>query len=223
MKIFLTSSCAIVLAITSTALAQDQVTPEAPVTTAQQAEVTKGVFDKNVSVTPRVGVVGYGDGNNNYTSRIMEGFTADGNLASLVTLPNMWSLGVESGFLYSHTGAPGSNFFGSSAPIPATTLTGSNSFLVPMYATFGYKPTDKTLVSLDVGADMFYRSIGNSITFGRAGDTSTGSSVDFFPGAALNLGWAVSSNVGLSLRGDYIPTPAKDMFTTTLGATIGIA
>jgi hypothetical protein len=193
----------------------------APTTTAESQEVMRGVYDKSFRVTPRVGVLGYQDGSQQYTSRILGGFTADVNLAGLVPTPENWNFGLESGLLYSHTGSAGANFFGTDSPSNVT--PGSNSFLVPIYLTMGYKPTDSFLIALNVGSNLVYRSIASSMIFGRGSDVGGSNQVDFFPSVGLNTGWSLSRAVALSLRGDYIPTPADDMFTATLGATFGIA
>ncbi len=217
MRILMKSVFLVASVVSMTAMAEEGVTPSS---TAEQAQLTKGVFDQNFVVTPRLGILGYGDSNQNYTSRALAGFNLDYNLTNLMSMPTNWVLGLETAFLYTHTGSAGSNFFGTNSV--TETIPGANSFMVPLTAALGYKPTDKTLVSLNLGPSLFYRSIGQSMYFGRAGDTSSGSAVDFFPDLGLSAGWAVSPNVGLSLRGDLIPTPGQDMFMATVGATFGI-
>lgn len=206
------------VALTRVGWAQDEV---APTTTAESREVMKGVYERTFSLTPRVGALGYQDGDLNYTSRIIEGFTANLNLAGVMTTPENWNVGLESGLLYSHVGSPTSNFFGSNAGVDST--PGANSFLVPMNIALGYKPMDKFLIALNLGTNLVYRSIPGSMHFGRGSDTGDGNEIDFFPSTGLLAGWTLGRDVALSLRGDYIPTPADDMFTATLGATIGIA
>ncbi len=218
MRKFLPGMLLLTIAMAQGAWAQDEMTPT---TTAESSEVTKGVYDRFFRLSPRVGVLGYQDGAASYTSRIVEGVTADFDLAGLVTMPSSWNLGVESGILYSHTGSPGANFFGSDAP--NNTVAGSNSFLVPMYLSTGYRPSDNLLVAVNLGASMLYRSVAGAMTIGRTGDGTLSSQTDFFPSVGLNTGWALGKSVALSLRGDYIPTPADDMFTATLGATFGVA
>jgi len=204
------------MAIAPLSYAQDAPTAT---TTAEEAEVTKGVFDKTWSITPRLGVLGVQDGSANYVGRSVGGFTTNIDLSNSVQLPNRL-FGIETGFMYSHIGAPDSGFFGTSDTGNAG--GGTNSFLVPFHATLGTKPTDSSLVALSLGTTLVYRSIGSGMLLGRSGDTDTGSHTDFFPSVALTAGWALSNTVGLSLRGDYIPTPSDDLFAATLGATIGL-
>ena len=217
MRILMTGIFLVSTVLSASAFAEEQV---APTSTVEQTEVTKGLYDQVLRVTPRVGVLGYGDANRNYTSRNLLGLTVDIGMSNLMEMPQSWKMGLEGGFLYSHTGSPGSNFFGSNADV--STTAGSNSFLVPVHLAVGYKPTDKTLVALNLGTSLLYRSIGSSMAIGRSGDTDNGSVFEALPSVGLNFGWEASRNIGFSVRGDYIPVPAQDLFTATVGATIGL-
>lgn len=219
MKKILTMAISTLLVWASVAAAEDRETPG--VTTGEAAEMTQGLFDRAWTVTPRVGLFGFQDNRGSYASRITEGFTTNYSLANLIGTPMGLDVGVESGLLYSHIGSPGSNAFGTNAPVRTT--QGANAFIVPVNATVGYKFADRWVASMNVGASVFHRSVGNSMTLGRTGDLNFGGSTDVFPNVGLNIGWALSKSVGLSLRGDLIPAPAKTMYTTTLGAVIGIS
>lgn len=192
----------------------------AGITTEEASEITQGLFDKTWSVTPRVGILGFQDATGSHASRMMEGFTTQYSLANLVGRPLGLEMGLESGLLYSHIGSPGSNFFGTQPPI--RTAQGANSYLIPLNATIGYRVSNQWLVAMNLGASIFHRSIGNSMILGRAGDGVAGTSTDVFPDLGVNVGWALSKTIGVSLRGEWIPTPQKPMYSATLGATIGL-
>jgi len=219
MKKILTMAISTLFVWASVASAEDR---EAPgVTTGEAAEMTQGLFDRAWTVTPRVGLFGFQDNLGNYASRMTEGFTTRYSLANLVGTPMGFDVGVESGLLYSHIGSPGSNVLGTNPPVRTT--QGANTFIVPVNATVGYKFADRWIASMNVGASVLHRSVSNSMVLGRASDLNLGGSTDVFPNIGVNIGWALSKSLGLSLRGDLIPTPAKTMYTTTLGAVIGIS
>lgn len=182
-------------------------------------EVTKGVYDSSVQISPRVGAFGFADGQGNYTSRIMEGLTINWDMSTLGDRTTPWLYGLETGFMFSHVGAPGSNFFGTDEP-EGTAGTGGNTFLVPGHLVFGYK-WDKAMLALNAGGQLLYRSFGPSMLIGRDGDTQT-NTAEVLASLGFNSGWEVSNSLALSLRGDYIPVPRDDMYTLTLGATIPI-
>lgn len=207
------------LVCASSALAVQEI-ETAGVTRGEAPELTKGLFERTWSVTPRIGVLGFQDNTAMHASRITEGFTTHWNMANIVGRPMGIDLGLETGLMYSHIGSPGSNFFGMNPPVRSA--QGSNSYIIPLNATAGYQVADHWRVGMNLGASVFHRSIGNTMILGRAGDQSIGGSTDLFPNVGLNLDWAMSKNVGLTLRGDLIPTPATSLYSATLGATIAI-
>lgn len=199
-------------------LAADDETAGSSVSQARTSEVApSNVYDSVINITPEIGVLGYSDALTNYTSRVAEGFNLDWNIANMVSISGM-QMGLETGLLYSHLGSPSSNFFGTNAELVGG--EGSNTYLVPATIVAGYKPSDQSVIAFKVGAQLLYQSMAGSINTGRSitGTTAT----DVFPSLGLNLGYSLSKKVGISLRGDYIPTPAQDMFSTFLGATIGL-
>ena len=204
-----------------TAQAQEENSTEGGVTERPLSEVTKGVFQSPLTISGNLGMIGFQDGSNQYTSRDLAGVTLAYKIPeSLVHFPGI-NLGAETGFLYSHIGAVGSDFFGKNST--ETTGTGSNSFLLPLNVIAGINVTDRVQVAGHVGTDLIYRSVSNTITLGRGSDSSTGSSGEFFPAVGINAGWAVSKSMALTLRTDYIFTPATDIFTASLGATFPLA
>jgi hypothetical protein len=70
---------------------------------------------------------------------------------------------------------------------------------------------------------MVYRSMGNAMLLGRAGDASSSGAFDFLPSIGLSGGMELSRQVALNLKGDWILAPGSDLFTATVGATFGIA
>ncbi len=193
-----------------------------PMSTAESSEITKNVYSKAWNLTPRFGVIGYQDGNLNYTSRALGGMTTNINLASVLPFTNLWNIGLETGLLYTHAGSAGSNFFGTNVAGSGVS-TGSNSFIVPINLSLGYQIMDNLFFAVNAGPQLIYRSVPSTMHFGRDSDLASANQIDFFPGLGANIGWEVSKNVALSLRGDFIPTPSIGMFTTTLGATVGIS
>lgn len=219
MKKILTFAMTTLLVCASSALAAEDIETSG-VTRGEAPELTKGLFEKTWSVTPRIGVLGFQDNTGTQASRITEGFTTHLNMANLLGRPIGIDLGLESGLMYSHIGSPGSNFFGTNPPVRST--QGANSYLIPLNATAGYQFADQWRVGMNLGAALLHRSIGSTMILGRAGDQQLGGSTDIFPNVGLNLDWAMSKNVGLTLRGDLIPTPATPLYSATLGATIAI-
>ena len=188
------------------------------ITQIRVSDLTRSMYDAPITLTPQVGVFGFGDAQQSYTSRLMEGFNLGVNLRPLLGQMGGFMTGFETGLLYSHLGAPTSNFIGTNPSTPGG--SGANAYLIPGTITLGYRLSDRSTVGLKLGTQLLHQSVANSINTGR---TSTGgSSWDFFPSIGANAGYALGQRVGLSLRGDYIPTPAQDLFNATLGATIAL-
>jgi hypothetical protein len=190
---------------------------DASVTTAESADVTRGVFDSPLRLSPRVGAIGFQDSRGEYTSRGAAGVTLDLSLADLIGDMGGVEFGFETGLLYSHIGSVGGDFWG----FEEGPLAGSNSGLVPLHLTAGYGVSDGLLATIGVGSTMLYRSIPQSMLIGRS-DFDADDRIDFLPSVGLNIGYGLGP-VALSLRGDYIPAPADDLFTATLGAMIPLA
>ncbi len=96
-------------------------------------------------------------------------------------------------------------------------------YLVPIQLQIGYKPTDYSMVALDIGGEMIDRSTGSAQFFGRPNtDSDSGNTVDFFPAVGVNFGWELGRQTALILRGDAIPMPSSVAFDAALGLTIGL-
>jgi hypothetical protein len=188
-------------------------------TEAEVSEVTQGVFASPLVVTGNAGAIGFTDGTDNYTSRFVTGLTVNW-LPSEAFQVGGAHIGVESGLLYSHVGGGGSNFIGQNSTQGVG--LGANAFLIPLNVAAGYQITNDLSLTGRAGADAIYRSIANSMLLGRS-DGAGGSSVDFFPALGLTAGWSVSKSLAVTLRGDFIGTPARDLYTATLGASFPLA
>jgi hypothetical protein len=186
----------------------------------QASEVTRGVFGSPLTLSPQVGLLGFQDQTGDYDNRALEGLTLDWNMSNMF-LPKTSNLqaGLGTGFLYSHIGSADANFFGSS-PNSHIGNAGMNSFIVPGYISLGYKVSDKVLVAALPGATLLYRSDASGMNVGRGSGTND---TQVFPSIGLKAGWALAKSVGITAQGQYIPTPVKDAFSATLGATIPLA
>jgi hypothetical protein len=190
-------------------------------TSQAQASAGEGrkVYESPLNISPAVGVLGFQDGAGSYTSRLSEGLMVNWNIAGLIPDLKGANLGVEVGLAHSHVGAPSSNFIGRNASSGG--ITGANAFLIPINATLGAK-FGRGYTDLHFGMDALYRSVANSMNVGR-GDGTNASSTDLFPDVGITLGWEATRVIGVTVRGDYIPTPGNDMFSATLGATFPLA
>lgn len=201
------------------AFAQDGGFEEQQGTTERQIEeVDEGVFSSPFVFTPQAGVLGYQNQAGDYDIRGLTGITATWNAAGMMDVAGIQA-GLETGVLYSHLGNPDSNLFGTGSDV-STGDAGANAFLIPA-AIVGGVDVGGIHVTGRLGADMLYRSDSNSMQIGRD-DAGNDDSFDVLPMVGLGAGFDASQNVAISLRGSYIPVPADDLFTATLGATIGL-
>lgn len=185
------------------------------------SEVSRGVFNTPLTVSPRVGALGFNNADNGYTSRITEGVMLNWSPTADYARFGAFNFGLETGLTFAHLGTPGSNFVGTSGP--GNSANGANAFLIPLNLTGNYHITDQILVAVDAGAAAIYRSVSNQMLLGRTSDAGTGSSTEFFPEVGLSAGYALGSAVALSLRGDYIPVPSRDILSVSLGAVFALA
>ncbi|HTL11720.1 MAG TPA: hypothetical protein VL588_04495 [Bdellovibrionota bacterium] len=179
------------------------------------------VTDKSVNLGGNLGTLGYGDANSHYTARgaagVTVGWDATKSFDMKSTDPDL-ILGLETGFTYSHLGAAGSNYFGTS---PGGGSTGANALVIPANIQAGYRVADRVPVVGSAGVAVLYRSQADQMLVGR-NDAQTTHSWDAFPDLGLKVGWDVGKGFQLSLRGDYIGTPRDDLFTATVGGAVGL-
>ncbi len=199
----------------STALAQDETETRSE---REMEDVTRGVYQSPLSLGLRAGVWGFQDSTGDYDARGTLGINFLWNLSGAIAPRSKMLYGLETGLIYSHIGAPDANFVGTDSDLAGAD---TNAFSIPMNIAVGYNWSDRFLTALHGGAALIYRSNTNSMVLGR-NDGSADDSVDVFPAIGANFGYSLSQNVGLSLRGDYIPTPVDDVYTVSLGATFGL-
>ena len=209
-----------VLLVGSAALAEDQVNPAS--THANEANVTRGVYESPLNVTARTGVLGFKDTADSNTSRILEGLSLNWNLTNMSTMDIPLQLGFEAGLLFSHLGSVGSNFIGTNGNGTGSS-SAINTAVFPLTFVLGFKPNYSSLLALNLGTNAIYQNNSSTMNVGRPGASGTGSSTEFFPSIGFTAGYSLARFIGLTLRGDYIPTPVSNMFTASLGATFPLA
>ncbi|OFZ54235.1 MAG: hypothetical protein A2428_07115 [Bdellovibrionales bacterium RIFOXYC1_FULL_54_43] len=196
-------------------------------TTAEASEVTQGYLtDEIFSVKPLVGVIAYRDlfTSDTNTSRGALGLSMDYNASAMLgeTMQRNWYLGPSVGFIYSHLGSPGSNFFGS-APDVATggnSAPGANILIIPTNLKFGYNIADSLRISAHGGGNVIYRSVASSMNL-DTDSASQDSLWKYYPNVGGDLDIGFGKNVALSLRPDVTFTPNENFFMGTLG--LGVA
>lgn len=182
-------------------------------------------FTSPFSVRPHAGVLAFKDASGEETGRALGGFIAElnGSDAFKNTLGDIGvtpQVGFQTGLLYSHLGAVGSDAFGASSP--GGPGADANTYQVPMNIVLGGSfAQNRALATIHTGANLIVRSDPNSMQLGRANNPD-GTTADFFPNLGGDLGYSLGRNVGLVLRGDYTFTPDDDIFTGTLGAVISL-
>lgn len=189
-------------------------------TTQSESEVSQGLIQNEVfSVKPQLGAMVFDDGTGT-TTRGTGGFMLDWNLAETILPDNMsgWYVGPSAGLLYSHMGAPGSNFIGTDSP---TTGVDGNFFAVPVNAKIGYAVTDNFRVGVHGGGNWVYRSAANSVILGDESFAS-GSTSDIFPNVGADIEFGLGPNTLLSLRPDIILGSQDNIFSGTVGLGIGL-
>lgn len=177
----------------------------------------RGVYGHSVQITPQVGAMGFANANSTYDSRLVTGATVDFAAVPLLTSATRGMFGLESGFLLSHIGTANGTFVGKSDP--GDSSTGANMWTVPIQLVAGVHVWDSVAFNARLGTHLLHRSENSTMLIGRS-DEAAGSSTEFLPSAGVSAGFSLGKSVGITIRGDYIPTPALDMYMATLGATI---
>jgi len=150
-------------------------------TTAEASDVTRGYLNKEmIGLKPQVGVMAFTDQLGNSQGRAAYGFTLESNIASMIGMSgSQFYIGPETGFIYSHFGDPGSNFFGSNSDT-SIGAAGANVFIIPADLKVAYNVTDRFRVGAHGGGNVLYRSIGNAFNAGPSSSNS-GSVWKFIP------------------------------------------
>lgn len=199
------------------ALAQEET---GSVTRAEEEEVTRGYFKNEVfGIRPQLGIMAYQDALGQNTSRAAEGLTLDWNLTSTFGMNPSWYFGPSTGLIYSHLGAPTSNFFGTD-PDAGQQGTGANMFIIPANLKVGYNVTDKMRVAVHGGGNGIYRSVRNSMDLGPASSIGTDSIWKIYPNVGADFEVALSRSTGLAVRPDLMLTPGEEVFIGTVALAI---
>jgi hypothetical protein len=194
---------------------------ESPVSTARAPEAQRSMLlrEELVSVKPQVGAIAFTDAQNESTSRLAAGATADMNLVPFIdSTLREWYVGPVVGLFYSHLGDTDANFFGANTTAPSG-LGGANLAIIPTNLKVGYAFTEFYRISAHGGGNIVYRSVANSLNLG-AGSNSSDSLWKYYPNVGGDLDIAIARSVALTLRPDVTFTPGNTVFTGTLGLGI---
>lgn len=209
----------------TTAWAQEQEDEDTTaVTVVESEEVTRGYLEREtVGMKPQAGVLVFEDALGNDSSRFALGFTLDWNAANAISrnLEN-WFIGPSTGFIYSHLGSPGSNFFGADSETPGAGPAGSNFFYVPVNLKAGYTFNNNFRVALHGGGNITYRSVANSLNLGADTSVGTGTDTTIYPNVGADFEFGLGKNSALMIRPDLTITPGDEIFTGTAAVAIAI-
>lgn len=191
-------------------------------TTAEASEVTRGYLDKeSIGIKPQVGVMSYTDQFNNVQGRAAYGFTLEGNIARAVGLGGTpFYIGPQTGFIFSHFGNPGANFFGSNSGNPVGN-GGANVFIIPTDLKIGYNVTERLRLAVHGGGNVLYRSVADAFNTGPS-SAQSGSVWRWYPNAGGDVEYAVGQNIAIMARPDVTVTPGNSLFTGTLAMAIAL-
>jgi hypothetical protein len=210
-----------VLAISATA-AWAQTADEQMGTSTANNPVSSQV-DMNKSLAgfkPEIGIVGFHDSDGLNTTRGSIGLHYDRNVADLITGgATRFYLGPSIGALYSHVGAAGASWFGSSPSVNNGTA-GGNLVQFPLEAKLGYDILDNLRLSIHGGGNVMYRSIAGEMLI----DSNTGSNARWtiYPAVGGDVEFGITKNVALDIRPDVTLTPINTVLNATVGVGISL-
>jgi hypothetical protein len=166
------------------------------------------LFDTPATFSPYVGMLGFANGADNYTISGLFGVTFELFLygyeeESRLLIESNTYYGVEFGLLNT------------------TVSNGEYVGLLPILFKGRRRLTENLWVEGSLGAELLYRTRNDTMTVGRTG-TPDGHSLTAFPSLGASLKWKLTPGFALSLRAEYIPTPAADMFTASLGGVVPV-
>jgi hypothetical protein len=168
-------------------------------------------------LSPQMGLFTYDERNGQATSRGAAGLSFDFNASSLFwEKSNLFYVGVNSGFLYSHIGSADANFFGNNGASLET--EGANLLSIPVDLKVGYNVSDWFRLSARGGGNILYRSIAKSMDLG-AGSESSDELWKVYPNAGLDAEFQLTDNLSIMARPDVTFTTGKNIFVATIGAT----
>jgi hypothetical protein len=189
--------------------------------TANNPVATPGsLANETVGIKPEIGLLNFHDSQGQNATRGAIGIHYDFNMSNLLSSigGNRVYFGPSVGALYSHLGASGASWFGSSPSVNDGT-GGGNLIEFPLDLKLGYNVFDNLRISAHGGGTLLYRSIADSMQIDNS--TSGASSWKIFPAVGGDVEFGIAKNVALDLRPDVTLTPVNTLFTGAIG--VGIA
>ncbi len=182
---------------------------------------SQGVFGSPVILNISPGLIDFENLEGNGETRFLTSAIVDWNLSkTMAAVQTPITYGLESGLLFSHLGASGSNFFGAADEV--TTTGGGNLFIIPLNLWGGYNWNERGFVGLHTGADLYLQSNAASMSLGRT-DEDGGGAANFLPNVGAKVGYTVGQNVAITLRTNWSFAPADTIFVGVIGATIPLS
>jgi hypothetical protein len=189
--------------------------------TSQGNTERSGLGSELMSIKPEVGVMRYSNTVDGGTdTRGAAGLDIEFNLARLMSAGSAIYTGIQTGVVYSHLGAAGAGFFGSSSNTQSTD-PGANLLLIPANLKVGWNATDRMRISAHGGGNLIYRSVANSADLGSSSGGG-GSVWRILPNVGGDLDLGIAPGVSLMLRPDVTLTNGSSLFTGTLGLGISL-
>lgn len=189
----------------------------------QQVERRDGLRDEVAAITFQGGVVNVNDADGNSNARAVGGLSAQGNfLGDVNTPPGRPYLGPSISVLYSHLGAPGSNFFGLNSPAGDG---GTHMVLLPLNLKAGYTFNRAVRLTAHGGATISYMNNASTVTTTTATPLTTTTTTSTFrnenwdvaPNFGLDVEFGLGDDVLLLIRPDWVLRGEGNIFTGTLG------
>jgi hypothetical protein len=187
--------------------------------------------DERFGIRPMVGYLSYQDITGATQNRGAAGLGFDINFApsfGAVSARNMY-LGISTGLLYSRTGLPGSDFWGSNGNNGANVLGANSDYImnVPADLKIGYNFSSAIRISAHGGGNVIYRSNVTAMNLGTSGNlssssTNNGSAWDLFPNAGADLEVGLGRHVNLLVRPDWTFASSNTFFLGTVGLDFAV-
>jgi hypothetical protein len=209
-----------VLAISSSVAWGAQSDEQIGTSTASNIVPSQGNLTNELAgLKPEIGIVGFHDSDGLNTTRGSIGLHYDMNVANLVAGGySRFYLGPSFGALYSHIGAAGASWFGSSPSVNNGTA-GGNLVQFPLEAKMGYDVLDNMRLSVHGGGNVMYRSIAGEMSIDQF--TGPNSRWTIYPAVGGDVEFGITKNVALDIRPDVTLTPLNTVLNATVG--VGIA
>jgi hypothetical protein len=175
-----------------------------------------------LAIQPQAGLLAFTDLQGNFTTRGAAGMSLELNAT-----PWLWSdttegyLGFFTGAIGTHLGSTSAGFFGTTTPNAAITDPTANLVIIPLNLKLGADLGRAARVSVHLGANLIYRSVGNSIDLGSSSVTSD-SVWQIFPDIGADLQLAIWDRFSLLARPEITLTAGDTLFSGMLGFSVSI-